>query len=91
MKCQYCDNNIPAIVNDCLLAGIQEIQLEHERGGRDDSIQATIASVISVPPGRVFKTILKMLPGQGSNLDFSDPESDVLPITPPGIMKIRIK
>ena len=25
-----------------------------------------------------------MLPGQGLNLETSDPESDVLPITPPG-------
>ena len=29
-------------------------------------------------------SILLMLPRQGSNLDFSDPESDVLPITPRG-------
>ena len=28
--------------------------------------------------------ILKLLPGKGSNLDFPDPESGVLPITPPG-------
>ena len=28
---------------------------------------------------------LKLLPNQGSNLDFTDPESVVLPITPLGI------
>ena len=30
------------------------------------------------------------LPGQGSNLDSSDPESDVLPITPPGNYLLQI-
>ena len=29
-----------------------------------------------------------MLPNQGSNLDFTDPESVVLPITPLGIISV---
>ncbi len=31
-----------------------------------------------------------MLPNQGSNLDFTDPESVVLPITPLGIAGAKI-
>jgi hypothetical protein len=33
--------------------------------------------------------LFTLLPDQGSNLDFSDPESDVLPITPSGKMRLQ--
>lgn len=38
----------------------------------------------NVAPGEGEATLRPELPGQDSNLDYHDPESCVLPITPPG-------